>query len=447
MQRIAVVGTGYVGLVAGAGFASLGNDVICTDSDSEKIKALQQGRLPIYEPGLDTLVARNVEAHRLHFKHDITTAMKDADVVLIAVGTPTGADGRADLSAVMAVAGLIGESIKKYTVVLLKSTVPVGTNEAVGARIAAKTDGKVRFDVVSNPEFLKEGAAVADFMKPDRVVIGTWSDKAREIVRQLYLPLMRTGERILFMDPRSAEMTKYVANAYLATRISFINEIANLCERVGADADDVRHGAGSDSRIGLRFFFPGCGYGGSCFPKDVRELLGVAESNGYPLQILGAAHRVNESQRELLAKKVHERFGKDLTGKRFAVWGLAFKPETDDMREAPSVVLINDLVRSGAAVRAHDPAAMVTARAVLPSSVTFVDNEYFAANDADALIVCTEWQVYRTPDFARLQSALRTPVIFDGRNMYANSGLSMLGFEYHGIGVGSNLTLSPGSVQ
>ncbi|MBI5487325.1 MAG: UDP-glucose/GDP-mannose dehydrogenase family protein [Deltaproteobacteria bacterium] len=436
-MRMAVVGTGYVGLVAGAGFANLGNTVRGVDRDAAKIEALQAGRIPIFEPGLGELVARNVAAHRLSFSTDVEAAVRDSEVVLIAVGTPSGPDGRADLSAVMAVADLVGAAIRAYTVVLIKSTVPVGTNDRVTERIAGRT--KVDFDVVSNPEFLKEGAAVADFMKPDRVVIGARSERALELVRRLYLPLMRTAERILVMDPRSAELTKYVANSYLATRISFINEIANLCERVGADASAVRAGAGSDSRIGLRYFFPGCGYGGSCFPKDVRELLGTAEQYGLPLQILGAVHRVNEGQKALLARKVTARFGADLHGKRFAVWGLAFKPETDDMREAPSLAVVAALVGAGAEVRAHDPVARECARAQLPASVRLVDDEYEAARGADGLVVCTEWQGYRTPDFARLRGEMRLPVIFDGRNVYAKCGLAELGFEYYGIGVGKAL--------
>jgi len=436
-MRMAVVGTGYVGLVAGAGFANLGNTVRGVDRDAAKIAALHAGRIPIFEPGLEELVARNVAAHRLSFSTDVEAAVRDSEVVLIAVGTPSGPDGRADLSAVMAVADVVGAAIRAYTVVLIKSTVPVGTNDRVTERIAERT--KVPFDVVSNPEFLKEGAAVADFMKPDRVVLGARSERALELVRRLYLPLMRTGERILVMDPRSAELTKYVANSYLATRISFINEIANLCERVGADASAVRAGAGSDSRIGLRYFFPGCGYGGSCFPKDVRELLGTAEQHGLPLQILGAVHRVNEGQKGLLARKVAARFGADLAGKRFAVWGLAFKPETDDMREAPSLAVVAALVGAGAEVRAHDPVARECARAQLPASVLLVDDEYEAARGADGLVVCTEWQGYRTPDFERLRGEMRLPVIFDGRNVYAKSGLGELGFEYYGIGVGKAL--------
>jgi UDPglucose 6-dehydrogenase len=436
-MHIAVVGTGYVGLVAGAGFANLGNVVRGVDADAAKIDALQAGKIPIYEPGLEELVARNVAAKRLSFSTDAENAVRESQVVLVAVGTPSGPDGRADLSAVMAVAELIARSIREYTVVLIKSTVPVGTNDRVTERIAAGT--KVPFDVVSNPEFLKEGAAVADFMKPDRVVLGARTERAREIARRLYLPLMRTSERILLMDPRSAELTKYVANAYLATRISFVNEIANLCERVGADVSAVRAGAGSDSRIGLKYFFPGCGYGGSCFPKDVRELLGTAEQVGMPLDILGAVHRVNEGQKSLLGRKVLARFGRSLTGKRFAVWGLAFKPETDDMREAPSLGVIPLLVQAGAAVVAHDPVARGTARPLLPADVRLVDDEYEAARGADGLLLCTEWQGYRTPDFERLKAEMRTPIVFDGRNIYSKSGLVELGFEYYGIGVGKPL--------
>jgi UDPglucose 6-dehydrogenase len=431
-MRMAVVGTGYVGLVAGAGFANLGNHVHAVDADAKKIAALEAGRMPIYEPGLDELVERNAAAKRLRFSTDVAGAVRDAEVVLVAVGTPSGPDGRADLSQVFDVADLVGRTIRRYTVVLIKSTVPVGTNDEVTARIGRQTDAP--FDVVSNPEFLKEGNAVADFMKPDRVVIGARSEAAREVARKLYQPLMRTAERLLFMDPRSAEMTKYVANAYLATRISFINEIANLCERVGADSTAVRVGAGSDGRIGLRYFFPGCGYGGSCFPKDVRELLGLSRQAGLPLSILGAAHDLNERQKGLLARKVLARFGERLAGRRFAVWGLAFKPETDDMREAPSLNVIAELVAAGASIAAHDPAARQTARPLLPAGVELLDDEYEAAKGADGLILCTEWQGYRTPDFERLKSSMRQAVVFDGRNLYSKFGLPAQGFEYYGIG-------------
>jgi len=436
-MRIAVVGTGYVGLVAGAGFANLGNHVRGVDADAAKIDALRAGTIPIYEPGLEELVARNAAAKRLSFSTDVAGAIGESDVVLVAVGTPAGPDGRADLSQVLGVADVIGRAIRHYTVVMIKSTVPVGTNDRVTERIASLT--KVPFDVVSNPEFLKEGNAVNDFMKPDRVVLGARTEQARELARRLYLPLMRTAERILLMDPRSAELTKYVANAYLATRISFINEIANLCERVGADASAVRVGAGSDSRIGLRYFFPGCGYGGSCFPKDVRELLGTSRQAGLPLSILGAVHEVNERQKSLLARKVLARFGASLAGRRFAVWGLAFKPETDDMREAPSLGVIAELVRAGATIAAHDPVARQTARPVLPPQAEILEDEYEAAKGADGLILCTEWQGYRTPDFERLKGLLRTPAVFDGRNLYSKSGLAELGFEYYGIGTGKAL--------
>jgi UDPglucose 6-dehydrogenase len=436
-MQITVVGTGYVGLVAGAGFANLGNTVRCADADAAKIAALRAGRIPLYEPGLEELVSRNAAARRLSFETDVPGAIRGADVVLIAVGTPSGPSGRADLSQVLDVARTVARAIDRYAVVVLKSTVPVGTNDRVTATIAALT--KVPFDVVSNPEFLKEGNAVADFMKPDRVVIGARTEQAREIVRRLYAPLMRTAERILVMDPRSAEMTKYVANAFLATRISFVNEVANLCERLGADAAAVRQAVGSDSRIGLRYFFPGCGYGGSCFPKDVRELLGLSGEAGGPLSILAAVHDVNERQKSLLARKVIARFGQDLRGRRFALWGLSFKPETDDLREAPSLSVIAALVAAGATVAAHDPVAGPPARALLPSGAEVVDDEYEAARGADALIVCTEWQAYRTPDFARLKGLLRQPVVFDGRNLYPRFGLEELGFEHYGIGVGKPL--------
>ncbi|MDI7268410.1 MAG: UDP-glucose/GDP-mannose dehydrogenase family protein [Myxococcota bacterium] len=436
-MRIAVVGTGYVGLVAGAGFANLGNAVRAVDADGAKIETLRAGRIPIYEPGLEDLVSRNVAAGRLSFSTDVAGAVREAEVALVAVGTPAGPDGRADVSRVMDVARTVGRSIERYAVVLIKSTVPVGTNDRVTETIASLTS--VEFDVVSNPEFLKEGNAVADFMRPDRVVVGARTEKAREIVRRLYRPLMRTSERILVMDPRSAELTKYVANAFLASRISFINEVANLCERLGADAASVRVGVGSDPRIGLRYFFPGCGYGGSCFPKDVRELLGLSEQAGAPLGVLAAAHAANERQKLLPARKVAARFGPDLRGMKFAVWGLAFKPETDDVREAPALGVIAALVEAGASVAAHDPVAGEAARPLLPAGVEVVGDEYEAARGADGLILCTEWQAYRGPDFERLKALMRRPVVFDGRNLYASAGLTEAGFEYYGIGVGAPL--------
>jgi UDPglucose 6-dehydrogenase len=436
-MRIAVVGSGYVGLVAGAGFANLGNTVHCVDADPRKVEALQAGRIPIYEPGLEELVSRNQVAGRLRFSTEVETAIRESQLVLVAVGTPSGPDGRADLSQVLEVARTVAGTIRDYTIVMLKSTVPVGTNDRVTQLIGSLT--RVPFDVVSNPEFLKEGNAVADFMKPDRVVIGAHTERARETVRRLYLPLMRTAERILLMDPRSAELTKYVSNAYLAARISFVNEIANLCERVGADAAAVRVGAGSDSRIGLRYFFPGCGYGGSCFPKDVRELLGMAEQAGLPLEVLGAAHRVNERQKSLLARKLVARLGDAARGARVAVWGLSFKPETDDMREAPSLGVIGALLEAGARVVAHDPVAVDNARAVLPAGVEYPADEYAAAAGADALVICTEWQGYRTPDFDRLKATMKRPLIFDGRNLYAKFNLAESGFEYYGIGTGTAL--------
>lgn len=432
-MRLCVLGTGYVGLVAGAGFANLGNTVRCADTDARKIEMLRSGRIPIHEPGLDELVSRNVAAHRLSFSTDIATSIRESEIVLVAVGTPSGPDGRTDLSQVLAAARAVAGAIERYTVVILKSTVPVGTNDRVTQLIAAATS--VPFDVVSNPEFLKEGAAVADFMKPDRVVIGARSERAGEIVRRLYAPLMRTRERVYAMTPRSAEMTKYVANAFLAARISFINEVANLCERLDADVASVRRAVGADPRIGPRYLFPGCGYGGSCFPKDVRELLGMAEDAGAPLAVLAAAHEANERQKRLLALKVVRHFGGDLRGKRIAIWGLAFKPETDDLREAPSLVVIADLLGAGATVVAHDPVAGPAARGVVPAGVDIVEDEYDAARDADALVICTEWQEYRTPDFDRLRGLMRAPVIFDGRNVYPESGVDAAGFTYYGIGI------------
>jgi len=430
--NICIVGTGYVGLVVGACLAETGNQVVGADVDATKIDGLKQNQLPIYEPGLDHLVERNQAAGRLRFTTDVGGAVATADVVFIAVGTPPDEDGSADLSHVLAVADTVGKHMARELVVVTKSTVPVGT----AARVADAVGRNARhpFHVVSNPEFLKEGAAVDDFMKPDRVVLGAESDHARSCMAELYAPFVRTGKPIIFMDLASAEMTKYAANAMLATRISFMNDIANLCERVGANVDMVRRGIGSDERIGPAFLFPGPGYGGSCFPKDVKALAKTARSNGSGLRILEAVEAVNDDQKRRLMQKVCVALGSDLRGARIAVWGLAFKPNTDDMRESPALVLIDDLLNAGANVVAHDPVAMTEARHRLGERVTFAASSYEAVTGADALIVVTDWNEYRHPDFARIKEALRRPVIIDGRNLYALDRMQRMGFTYHSIG-------------
>jgi UDPglucose 6-dehydrogenase len=430
-MRIAVIGTGYVGLVAGTCFADSGNDVTCIDIDAAKIAALQEGKLPIYEPGLDELVRKNVYEQRLAFSTELGPAVAKAQVVFIAVGTPAGETGDADLKYVIAAAKEIGRAITDYTVVVNKSTVPVGTADRVRAVIEAET--KVPFDVVSNPEFLKEGAALDDFLRPDRIIIGATTDRAREIMAELYAPFMRTQERIIFMDPRSAELTKYAANAMLATRISFMNDIAALCERVGADVELVRKGIGTDQRIGLSFLFPGVGYGGSCFPKDVKALVSTAREHGLEFDLLRAVERINERQKKTLLHKAMKHFG-DLGGRTFAVWGLAFKPKTDDMREAPSIDLIEGLVGKGAKVRAFDPVAGAVAKRTLGPIFTVVDRPYDALEGADALFLVTEWNEFRHPDFERMKSLLKQPIVFDGRNVYSPKRMRELGFTYYSIG-------------
>ncbi|MBI2892968.1 MAG: UDP-glucose/GDP-mannose dehydrogenase family protein [Deltaproteobacteria bacterium] len=432
-MRICVIGTGYVGLVAGAGFSDYGNHVRCVDVDADKIERLKRGELPIYEPGLAELIERSVADDRLAFSTDVAGAVAEAEVVFIAVGTPQGEDGSADLRSVLAVAETIGMAMRGYLVVAIKSTVPVGTNERV--REVIGRHAKHQFSVVSNPEFLKEGDAVADFLSPDRVVVGVDDERAREILHRLYAPMQRKGERLIFMDPRSAEMTKYVANAFLATRISFINEMALLCERLGADIAHVRRGVGSDSRIGPRYLYPGCGYGGSCFPKDVSALRHMAEQSGKALEILGAVHRVNEAQKDVLFQRLDLHFAGDLAGKTIALWGIAFKPRTDDIREAPALRLIDSLLAAGARVRAYDPEANDAARALYGDRVTVCRKSYDVFEGADALVVATEWQEFRNPDFTRIREALRSPVIVDGRNVYAGFGLAAMGFAYYGIGV------------
>jgi UDPglucose 6-dehydrogenase len=432
-MRIAVVGTGYVGLVAGTCFAESGNTVTCIDIDKEKIRRLRDGIVPIYEPGLEELLKRNVHDGRLSFTTDYAEAIPRAQAVFIAVGTPPGEDGAADLKYVIQAAESVAKHMTGYLVVVDKSTVPVGTARKVHAALRANT--KHEFDVVSNPEFLKEGAAIDDFLKPDRVVIGSDSKRAADLMDELYGPFVRTGNPVIHMDIESAELTKYAANAMLATRISFMNEIANICTHVGANVELVRKGIGSDQRIGSRFLFAGLGYGGSCFPKDVKAIVKTAEQNGYDFRILKAVEDVNESQKRLLFEMVRKHFGKSLKGKRFAVWGLSFKPNTDDMREAPSVVVIQELLAAGASVAVHDPEAMEECKKHhLGTSVTYTETPMEALTGADALILVTEWNEFRRPDFERMKELLRQPVLFDGRNIYSRRTLEQLGFTYYGIG-------------
>ena len=431
-MNISVVGTGYVGLVVGACLAETGNQVVSADLDAAKIDGLKQNRLPIYEPGLDRLVERNQAAGRLSFTTDVAESIGQGDVVFIAVGTPPDEDGSADLRHVLAVAETIGQNMKRETVIVTKSTVPVGTAAKVSECVSRHA--RFPFHVVSNPEFLKEGAAVDDFMKPDRVVLGAETDHARSVMAELYAPFVRTGKPIIFMDIPSAEMTKYAANAMLATRISFMNDIANLCERVGANVDLVRKGIGSDDRIGPAFLFPGPGYGGSCFPKDVKALVKTARDQASCLRILEAVEAVNDEQKHRMFEKLRQALGEDLTGARVAVWGLAFKPNTDDMRDAPSLALIDKLLGAGATVVAHDPLAMDEGKRRLGDRVHFAASSYDALTDADALAVVTDWNEYRHPDFGRIKRTLRRPIIVDGRNLYALHRMAELGFTYHSIG-------------
>ncbi|MBS1819820.1 MAG: UDP-glucose/GDP-mannose dehydrogenase family protein [Acidobacteria bacterium] len=430
-MKIAVIGTGYVGLVAGACLAENGNEVICVDKDAGKIATLEAGKMPIYEPGLEEMVRRNTTETRLTFTTDLPTAVKASEIVFIAVGTPQGEDGSADLQHVLDVAHEIGRAIEKYTVVVDKSTVPVGTAKKVKAAVEAET--KVPFSVVSNPEFLKQGAAIEDFMKPDRVVIGADDARAAEIMKTIYAPFTRTGAPIMVMDTPSAELCKYAANAMLATRISFMNEIANVCELVGADAEAVRKAVGSDRRIGPSFLFPGIGYGGSCFPKDVKALLKSSADEGYDFKILHAVEAVNQTQKSVLVEKMQKHFG-DLKGRTIALWGLAFKPRTDDMREAPAITIVEKLLSMGAKVRAYDPEAMETARRVFGDRITYCEHSYDALEGADALAVVTEWNEFREPDFRKIKQLLKSPVVFDGRNIYAPETMRGLGFTYFSIG-------------
>ncbi len=431
-MNISVIGTGYVGLVVGACLAETGNDVVCADVVTSKIEGLKKNILPIYEPGLEDLVERNQGDGRLSFTTDIATAIASADVLFIAVGTPPDEDGSADLQHVLAVAGEVGRHMTREMVIVTKSTVPVGTAGKVAAEV--RKDAKHPFHMCSNPEFLKEGAAVDDFMKPDRVVLGVDSEFARRMMSEIYAPFVRTGNPIIFMDIASAEMTKYAANGMLATRISFMNEIANLCELVGANVDMVRRGIGSDSRIGPSFLFPGPGYGGSCFPKDVKALVRTAADMGMELKVLSSVEDVNQSQKLRLSEKLRDALGDDLTGMRIAVWGLAFKPQTDDMRDAPSLTLIEDLLEAGATVSAHDPAAISEAKHKLGNRIRYAETNYDALTGADALVVVTDWNEYRHPDFARVKSSLRRPVVIDGRNLYDPAKMADLGFTYHSIG-------------
>ncbi|MBU6204350.1 MAG: UDP-glucose/GDP-mannose dehydrogenase family protein [Bacteroidetes bacterium] len=431
-MKIAVVGTGYVGLVTGTCFAETGNYVTCVDINEEKVKALQAGNIPIYEPDLDILFERNVKHNRLHFTTNLNDAIQDAEIIFLALPTPPGEDGSADLKYILGVADELGRLIKDYKIIIDKSTVPVGTAEKVHTAIAL--NAKTAFDVVSNPEFLREGVAVEDFMKPDRVVIGTSSDRARKKLDALYEPFVRQGNPIIYMDERSAEMTKYAANAYLATRISFMNEIANLCERVGANVDMVRRGIGSDNRIGKRFLFPGIGYGGSCFPKDVQALHKTAQEHQYEFKILDAVMDVNRIQKMVLFEKIKNYFNGSLKGKTIGIWGLAFKPNTDDIREAPALYIIEALLSEGASVIAYDPEAIENVKKIFGTSILFVNDPYDAANDADALAILTEWAEFRTPDFKKLSLSMKQKAIFDGRNVFNLDTPGEYGFYYNSIG-------------
>ncbi len=438
-MKITVVGTGYVGLVSGACFAEVGIQVVCVDVNEAKIEGLRNGILPIYEPGLEEIVKRNYGSGRLSFSTNLNESIQGAEVVFIAVGTPPGEDGSADLKYVLGVAKEIGENMSDYLVVVTKSTVPVTTAEKVHATIqsALKTRGAaITFSVASNPEFLKEGAAVEDFLKPDRIVIGVEDERAESIMRRLYKPFQLNGDRMIFMDIPSAEMTKYAANAMLATKISFMNDIANLCERVGANASMVRKGIGSDPRIGSKFIYPGVGYGGSCFPKDVKAIINTGKQFGYELKVLQAVEEVNENQKQVIVQKVISQFGKDLKGLTFAIWGLSFKPNTDDLREAPALVIIEQLLKLGAKVRGYDPVAMKEAEHLyLGNSITYATDAYDACVDADALLLITEWSEFRVPSWEALSKLMKQKVVFDGRNLYDRKYLEELGFVYHGIGV------------
>lgn len=440
-MKVAVIGTGYVGLVTGTCLAESGNDVICVDNNAKKIEILNSGRLPIYEPGLLEMVQRNQREGRLSFTTDLPSAVRASRLIFIAVGTPQSDEGDADLTAVFAVADAIGDALKDLPsegpgsrVVITKSTVPVGTNAKVAERLAAQGAGHV--DVASNPEFLKEGAAIDDFMKPDRVVVGVRRPEVAEVLRELYTPFLRTERPFIVMTPESAEMTKYAANAMLATKISFINEMANLCDRLGADINDVRKGIGHDQRIGFQFLFPGPGYGGSCFPKDIEALIAMGRRSGHPLKLLRAVDEVNDAQKMVLFNKIKKHFGDTLRGRTIAIWGLAFKPRTDDIREAPSLTLINALLEAGVTLRVHDPEAMANVREIYGSRLEYSERPYGALEGADALAIVTEWPEFQRPDFEVMKRLLKSPVIFDGRNIYDPRKLEAIGITYYGIGIG-----------
>ncbi|WP_293783983.1 UDP-glucose/GDP-mannose dehydrogenase family protein [uncultured Pedobacter sp.] len=431
-MKIAVIGTGYVGLVTGTCLAETGNDVICVDINETKVKQMQNGEVPIYEPGLDLLFHRNIEQERLTFTTNVADAVKEAQIIFMALPTPPGGDGAADLSYILGAAKDISKLITEYKVIVNKSTVPVGTADKVKAVFAENTS--IEVDVVSNPEFLREGVAVEDFMKPDRVVLGTKSEKAKKLMAELYAPYVRQGNPILFMDERSSELTKYAANSFLATKITFMNEIANLCELVGADVDAVRRGVGSDDRIGKRFLFPGIGYGGSCFPKDVQALVKAADETAYDFQILKSVMEVNERQKTILVDKVLKYYKGDINGKHFALWGLAFKPETDDIREAPALYIIDALLKNGANVTVFDPEGMGNVKNIIGSQVNYAKNQYEALEDADALLIATEWSVFRNPDFEKIDNTLKNKVVFDGRNLYDLDKMIDMGYYYNSIG-------------
>ena len=432
MNKIAVVGTGYVGLVTGTCFAETGNQVVCIDIDANKVEKMRNGMVPIYEPELDTLFHRNVKANRLSFTTSLEEGITDAEIIFLALPTPPGEDGSADLSYILGVADQLGKIMKEYKVIVDKSTVPVGTAEKVHQAIAkhATTD----FAVVSNPEFLREGFAVSDFLKPDRVVIGTSDERAKKVMETLYKPFVRQGNPIYFMDEKSAELTKYAANSFLATKITFMNEIANFCELVGADVDKVRIGIGSDSRIGKRFLFPGIGYGGSCFPKDVQALVKSGREKHFEFEILDAVMRVNEKQKTVLFPKINNFFRGDLNGKKIAIWGLAFKPDTDDIREAPALYMIDELTKAGAVVMAYDPEAMENVKRLIGDKITYASNEYEVLENADALLICTEWGIFRNPDFNKMKNLMKDHVIFDGRTLYEMDEMTTRGFYYASIG-------------
>lgn len=436
-MRITVVGSGYVGLVTGACFAESGVNVTCVDVDREKIRNLNSGSIPIYEPGLEDIIRRNIEKYRLVFTSDLKEGLEGSEVIFIAVGTPSGEDGSADLRHVLDVAREIGRTIKSYIVVVTKSTVPVGTSEKIREAIQSELtarEASISFDMASNPEFLKEGAAVDDFLKPERIVIGIDNEKTGETMKRLYMPFVLNNHPILFMDIASAEITKYAANAMLATRISFINEIANLCDLLGADINNVRKGIGSDSRIGSKFLYPGTGYGGSCFPKDVKAILKTASDIGYDLNVINAVEKANEYQKNIIFNKITRHFGENLHGRRFAVWGLSFKPKTDDIREASSIYLIRKLLKAGARVKAYDPAAMGETKLQLGNEIEYALDPYEALIEADAMVMMTEWSEFHLPDFVRMSDLMKSKIIFDGRNIYDTAELKRLGFVYFGIG-------------